>query len=102
CARPAWRPTASRVDDRSARASKPYEPAWCLPVIAHARPPTAKPTVAPVSVFQHMHGAPHNGLESPTKPSGIIASAPQRGPRRYHGGGTLVMPTHRPIDMRAT
>ena len=70
-------------------------------VSAYAIPATKSPTTEPVVQFQHSQGQPQPGIAKEMKPSGNIMRSPQRGPLKYHRVGQRVMPTKKPISMRA-
>ena len=62
---------------------------------------TENPTADALTSFQNMQTGPQVGVASETNPSGKSIRRPQSGPRTYHCGGQVVMPTRNPINMRA-
>jgi len=87
--------------DRRANRANTTSHKWLLRVSAKAIPATSSPSAELELKLAAIHGGPQLGFASAIRLSGNMVMNPHIGPRRYHRSGQRVMPTMKPISMRA-
>jgi hypothetical protein len=70
-------------------------------VTHRATPATAKPVSVAVVRFTRSHGQPQPGIANEISVSGNTDKKPHIGPRTHHAKGHVVVPTQKPISIRA-